>query len=393
MASHCIRTDIPKFLDDSNMLVFLVHHERCDGESILKPLRNIAIVLAAIVLATISPAEQEADPASSHLVVSERDLEKLEERLKSAGARGFRLMGATAGLAGYVKSSPLELQLERPPKREPIEYRIVSGQYSGKLEKRINDAALEGYRVRPDGVLRHVSPNVLGRTDSESVVLIMERDLGLPSNEYRLLSPGTPKQFDRQMASRHQEGFRFTGARGMFDGWLLVVVERPITEQERVEPPPEEDPHYRAIDRRDRQKLFDSVGEAAKRGYRILTTVHRGFTGGGDVVLLEKATEPGRPYSYFFLGRPDDEGLEERLNEGGAAAYRFLQTLDPRVELIMGRAPNDSGAASYRIVSAVAASQVADELAAARRDGYAYVGIYGNSLVLEKTGAASSDDR
>jgi len=234
---------------------------------------------------------------------------------------------------------------------------------------------------------------VLARTDSESVVLVMERDLGLPPNEYRLLSPGTPKQFDRQMASRHREGFRFTGARGMFDGWLLVVVERPITEQERVEPPPEEDPHYLAIDRRDRQKLFDSVGEAAKRGYRILVTVHRGFTGGGDVVLLEKATAPGRPYSYFFLGRPDDEALEERLNEGGAAVYRFLPILDPRVELIMERAPNDSDPASYRTVSASAANQVADELAAARRDGYASVGIYGNSLILEKAGAASTGRR
>jgi len=333
-----------------------------------------------------------ADPPAPHLVIVERKIELLENRLQAAAARGYRLVGAVDGSAGFTRTSPIRLHLERQPEGEPrVEYRVVSGPYSGQLEDIVNNEASRGFRVLPQGVLRKITPNPLGSRGSreaETVLLVMERDGKGPPNEYKMISPGTPKQFRREISKHTQKGFRIAGVRGFDGGFLLTVLERPIIEQE-FEPPPEgADPQYIAIDERERQKLFDAVGDAAARGYRIVETIHRGFAGRGNVVLFDKATVTGRPYSYFFLGAPTPVDLTDSLNEGAVEGYRFRAGLDPRIELIMERAPLEQIDVSYRTVSGESAATIEAEVASAVADGYVFAGLYGDIVVMEKDGKA-----
>jgi len=332
------------------------------------------------------------DPPAPHLVIIERKIEVLEEHLKAAAARGYRVVGAVDGSAGFTRTSPVRVHLEPQAEGEPrLEYRVVMGPYSKQLENVVNDEASMGFRVLPQGVLRKVTPNPLGdrgSREAETVVLVMERDGKGPPQEYKLIAPGTPKEFRREISKQTQAGFSLTGVRGFNGGYLLTVLQRPIIEKEFDPPPEGADPQYIAIDERDRQKLFDAVGDAAARGYRIVETIHRGFAGRGDVVLLEKAAAPGRPYSYFFLGAPTPINLAGSLNEGAAGRYRFQSGLDPRVELIMERAPLDQVDATYRTVSGESAAKIEEEVAAASSEGYAFAGLYGDVVVMEKLGAS-----
>jgi hypothetical protein len=330
------------------------------------------------------------DPPAPHLVIIERKIEVLEDHLKAAAARGYRVVGAVDGSAGFTRTSPVRVHLEPQAEGEPrLEYRVVMGPYSKQLENVVNDEASKGFRVLPQGVLRKVTPNPLGdrgSREAETVVLVMERDGRGPPEEYKIISPGTPKEFRREISKHTQAGFSLTGVRGFNGGYLLTVLQRPIIEKE-YEPPPEgADPQYIAIDERDRQKLFDAVGDAAARGYRIVETIQRGFAGRGNVVLLEKAAVPGRPYSYFFLGTPTPINLADSLNEGAVGRYRFQSGLDPRVELIMERAPLEQVDATYRTVSGESAATIEEEVAAAIADGYVFAGLYGDVVVLGKLG-------
>jgi len=336
------------------------------------------------------------DPPSPHLVIFERKIEMLEDRLQAAAGRGYRLVGAVDGSAGFTRTSPIRLHLEPQPEGEPrLEYRVVTGPYSGQLEEIVNREASNGFRVLPQGVMRKITPNPLGSRGSreaETVVLVMERDGKGPPSEYKLISPGTPKQFRREISKHTQAGFRIAGVRGFDGGYLLTVLERPIIEQEFTPPPEGADPQYIVIDERDRQKLFDAVGDAASRGYRIVETIHRGFAGRGNVVLFDKATVAGRPYSYFFLGAPSAVDLADGLNEGAVEGYRYLAGLDPRIELIMERAPLERVDVAYVTVSGESAANIEADVTSAIADGYVFAGLYGDIVVMEKDGKAGDGD-
>jgi hypothetical protein len=331
------------------------------------------------------PCAGDEQPAEL-LVLSERKTELLEERLSAAAVRGFRLFGAIEGVAGFVKSNPLRLYLERQPDGSPrLEYRVVTGPFSGTLEKQVNRTAEEGFRINRTGILRKATPNPLGNPRSrqaETVVLIMERDGRGPPYEYKLLSPGTPKQFTRDVDRQTRQGFTLTGVRGFAGGWTLAVMQRPKVEQEFEPPARDAPPRYVVIDERKRDKLFQAVGDAASSGYRLFDTVRDGFVGGGDVVIMEQATVPGRPYSYYFLGTPPPTDLEARLNEGAEAGYRFLADLDPAMELIMERAPLEKVDVRYRTVTSEAAAGIEQGVADAVADGYGWAGLYGEVVVL-----------
>jgi hypothetical protein len=198
------------------------------------------------------------------------------------------------------------------------------------------------------------------------------------------LSLGTRKRFRRQLNRHHRSGFRFIGMRGFFGGWMLVIVERPITEQERVEARERENPHFLLADRLSRSALHEEIAAAVSRGYRIVAAESGGFVGGGGVVLLEKTATPERRFAYLSLNETPEEVLEQRLNDGGRQGYRFHRRLGPRFELLMERAAGSRAAASYRTASSRDAARLAETLAAGRADGYEFVGMYRTALVLER---------
>jgi hypothetical protein len=353
-------------------------------------LRAIPIVVS--VLASWAVCAAGAPPAA-HRVIVERKIEMLEQRLQSLARAGYRLLDASDGTGGFTRASRFRLHFGRTPSADPApDYRVVSGSYSGKLAKLLDEAGTEGFRLRPRGVLRKATPNPLGNPatpQAESVVLILERDRMGPPDDFELIAPGTARQFDGELAERARLAFSLAGLRGFHGGWLLVVLARPVVEQSLPGIAAGDEPPYLAIDEREREKLFEAVGAAAKRGFRIVGTVQRAFPSRGDAVLMARATTAERPYSYYFLGHPEPSELEQRLNEGAQAGYRFLPGLDPRVELIMERAPLEVVDVRYRAVFAESATELERAVSAAQGDGFGFAGLHGEWVVLERVGGSA----
>ena len=345
------------------------------------------MLLAAVLLSTVVglTAEETSPP---HRVIVERKVELLEERLRSVARSGYRLLDASDGRGGFTRTSEFRLHLERVSEGSvPPEYRVVSGDYSGKLVHRLDDAGAEGFVVHPRGVLRKALPNPLGGeapAQAETPVLILERDRAGPPRDYELIVPGKARQLDRELVDAAASGFSLAGLRAFQGGFVLAVLERPVTEQPPRARPTDGEPPFLTLDQRDREKLFRDVGAAAKRGYRIVTTVHQPFGSRGDAVLMSHDTSPGRPYSYYFLGRPPAEELEQRLEEGAEAGYRFRAGFDSGAELIMERAPLEERTVRYHTVDAESAAELERAVAEALAEGWAWSGLYGNMVVLEK---------
>ena len=346
------------------------------------------LVIAAMLLSAGVARAADA-PAAPHRVIVERKIELLEERLRGLARTGYRLLDATDGSGGFMHTSEFRLHLERVPEgTPPPEYRIVSGEYSGKLVQRLDEAGAQGFVVHPRGVLRKALPNPLGGeapAQAETPVLILEREPSGPPRDYELIVPGKARQVDRELADAASTGFSLAGLRGFQGGFVLAVLVRPVIEQPPVARPTEGEPPFVTIDEREREKLFREVGAAAKRGYRVVTTLHQPFVSRGEVVLMSHATAPGRPYSYYFLGHPSPEELEQRLEEGAEAGYRFISGLDARAELIMERAPLEQRRVRYGVVNAESAAEVERLLAEALAAGWAWSGLHGSAVVLEET--------
>ncbi|HXV75959.1 MAG TPA: hypothetical protein VD788_06515 [Candidatus Polarisedimenticolaceae bacterium] len=353
-----------------------------------------ASVLAGLLCCAASggPATDERSPSVQ--VLDERKLESLEQRLSAKGGGGFRFLGALAGDAGLTRSNEIRVYLGRDGATDRLaDYRVVSGPFSGALERLVNRTAQAGgFRVARDGVLRRAKPHPLGnpRTPAaETVALIMERDGSGPTYEYTLLTPGTPRQFTRETEQRFRSGFILRAVRAFDGGFTLAVMERPVVEQRHTPPAEGAPPQYIVIDDRKREQMFDAVGKAAAAGYRVFATVHDGFAGGGSAVIMERATVRGRPYSYFFLGSPSPSELESRLTEGAAAGYRFIAGLAAQGELLMERAPFDEVDVDYLVVTAEAAALIEERLARAIADGWSWAGLFGEAVVLARDRATS----
>jgi len=374
------------------------------GEGMLRSLRRrspntLLTSVTLIVVATLAPlfaAVVEEAPAP-HRVLVERKIDRLEPRLQELARAGYRLLDASDGTASFLRSNEFRLHLERVPDSAPrVSYRVVSGPYSGRLVKELDQAGAEGFRVHPRGILRKATPNPLGNPavpQDETAVLILEADGTGPPSDYELAAPGTAREFGKELARRSAEGFSLVGVRAFEGGWLLAVLARPIVEQPPEPPAADENQPYLAVDERERKKLFDRVGVAAKRGYRVVTTANRAFPSGGDAVLLVHATTAGRPYSYYFLGQPAPEELEDRLNEGAEAGYRFLDGLDPRVELIMQHAPLERVDVRYRTVRDPSAAEIENAVSRALAEGWAWAGLYGDLVVLERGESSAHSGR
>ena len=347
------------------------------------------VAWALLSIAAAGPPQAAPEPSAPHRVIVERKVELLEQRLRELARSGYRLLDATDGSGGFVRTSEFRLHLERLPEGSaPPVYRIVSGEYSGKLVGRLDAEGAQGFHVHPRGVLRKALPNPLGGegpAQAETPVLILERDSPGPPQDYELIVPGKARQLDRELADAAASGFSPAGLHAFQGGFVLVVLARPVTEQPpEARRPAEGEPPFLTLDEREREKLFREVGAAAKRGYRIVTTLHQPFGSRGEVVLMSRATTPGRPYSYYFLGRPAPEELEQRLEEGAEAGYRFRPGLDARAELILERAPLEERAVRYRTLEAESAAELERVVAEALADGWAWSGLYGSTVVLER---------
>jgi hypothetical protein len=160
------------------------------------------------------------EPDQQYLVVEVLKLATLEKELNSAAAEGFRLMMSTTSDDGARVQALLE-RVATPP--DVFRYRLVATFSSKTGDKEMNAAAAEGFRA-----ISHTAMVKKGLTIfNTNNVVVMEKDPKATQNvEYMTITAIRTSTFHKELKSAVDAGWK---ALDMTYGQLLLERLRPTT--------------------------------------------------------------------------------------------------------------------------------------------------------------------
>ncbi len=144
-----------------------------------------------------------ADPASKYLLLATAKTSTMQKELDEAAAQGFRIITGSA-LAGQE----MAIVLQRLPEgAEKCSYKLIATTNTGTMERELNLAAKEGYRLLPrtmsakEGFL------------SKEIVVVLERNPAEKGHEYeyRLLATSRTGTLQKEMTQASAEGYTLSG--------------------------------------------------------------------------------------------------------------------------------------------------------------------------------------
>jgi hypothetical protein len=178
-----------------------------------------ALVLPLLMLTAVSTVAQsklKIDPENRYLLLSTVKTSTMQKELDQASAQGFRIITA----ASSCGQSEMVLFLERvtqPP--DTYKYRLLATARTSTMEKELNLAAQEGYRLLPrtitakEGFLSNEIVSVLELTPKSS-----------KRYQYRLLATSRTGTLQREVAQSEGDGFVLVGLVGR--GENMVIMEK-----------------------------------------------------------------------------------------------------------------------------------------------------------------------
>ncbi len=178
-----------------------------------------ALVLPLLLLTAVSTVAQsklKIDPENRYLLLSTVKTSTMQKELDEASAHGFRIISA----ASSCGQSEMVLFLERvtqPP--DTYKYRLLATARTSTMEKELNQAAQEGYRLLPrtitakEGFLSNEIVSVLELTPKSS-----------KRYQYRLLATSRTGTLQKEVAQSEADGFVLVGLVGR--GENMVIMEK-----------------------------------------------------------------------------------------------------------------------------------------------------------------------
>lgn len=160
------------------------------------------------------------------LTLETRRTSTIEKELNEVAAEGFRILSASAPVAlgdsliGGEVSVTLEKRAEPPA---TFEYSVRSTTRISTMEKELNKAAADGFRLLPGTVL--LKRGTLGMIE---LMIIMEKSPEPePFFEYQMLSTSRESTLEREMLEAMTRGYEIAGSANR-NGEHIVFLERPI---------------------------------------------------------------------------------------------------------------------------------------------------------------------
>jgi hypothetical protein len=183
----------------------------------MKPIYSILLPL--ILLTTISTAAQsklKIDPESRYLLLSTVKTSTMQKELDEASAQGFRIVSA----ASSCNQSEMVLFLERVTKApDTYKYKLLATTRTGTMEKELNLAAREGFRLLPRTITAKE-----GFLTNEIVSVLEQAPKSSKRYEYRLLATSRTSTLQKEVSQAEGDGFVLVGLVGR--GENMVIMEK-----------------------------------------------------------------------------------------------------------------------------------------------------------------------
>jgi len=301
----------------------------------------------------------------------------MEKDLNKAAAEGYRLLGTwysgqLVSILQKVNASP-----------SASEYRCLDASDIPALEKKLKEAAAEGFRFVPRTLtqMSHLRGGTVGQ-----IRLVVERGTGSSQRyDYFATAARQPEDAVRLAVG---SGYTLVGMMTWSVGGSYVLIGEKTAPgaaagSERV-PTPMSAERYRLVAGPPGANLQAQLSAAAVAGYRVVLTSTDSLP---LVLIMEKTGDPSSPFEYLVISGADAPSMGSQLNAAAAKGFRAYPAIfaQPAVAL-MERAPGSQGEHEYRFLERMIRMSFGKDFTQVTSQGWTPVGVShgGDMLLFEK---------
>jgi hypothetical protein len=177
------------------------------------------LVLPLILLTAVSTVAQKKlkiDPENRYLLLATVKTSTMQKELDEASAEGFRIVSA----ASSCGQSEMVLFLERVTQApDTYKYRLLATSRTSTMEKELNQAAQEGFRLLPRTITAKE-----GFLSNEIVSVLEQAPKSTKRYQYRLLATSRTSTLQKEVAQSESDGYVLVGLVGR--GENMVIMEK-----------------------------------------------------------------------------------------------------------------------------------------------------------------------
>lgn len=185
-----------------------------------KPFRCRLIFLLGLILA-VGPcawAQQrvKVDPEQQYLLLATKKTSTMEKELAEVAAQGFRILvgSPTSG----TEMALLMQRVAKPP--EIYTYRVLATSHTSTMQKELNEAAAQGFRLLPRTMIAKQTAFV-----GLEIVVILEKPPQTDKRyDYRLLATTLTSTLQKEIFQSLADGYQIAGM--VSRGEHLVIMEK-----------------------------------------------------------------------------------------------------------------------------------------------------------------------
>lgn len=180
-----------------------------------------ALVLPVVLFASgsiVAQSKLKIDPDNRYLLLSTMRTSTMQKELDDASGQGFRIIAA----ASSCGQAEMVLFLERvaePP--DTYKYRLLATSRTSTMEKELNQAAQEGFRL----LARTITAKQSFMSD-EIVAVLEQAPKSSKRYEYRLLATTRTSTLQKEVAQSEADGYVLVGLVGR--GENMVIMEKEV---------------------------------------------------------------------------------------------------------------------------------------------------------------------
>ena len=183
------------------------------------------LVLPLMLLTAVSTVAQnklKIDPENRYLLLSTVKTSTMQKELDEASAQGFRIISAALSCG----QSEMVLFLERvaqPP--DTYKYRLLATTRTSTMEKELNQAAQEGFRLLPRTITAKQ-----GFLTNEIVSVLEQTPKSSTRYQYRLLATNRTSTLQKEVTQSEADGFVLVGLVGRGENMVIMEKESQATQ-------------------------------------------------------------------------------------------------------------------------------------------------------------------
>ena len=177
---------------------------------------NVAIfAFAFAVFSAPIFAQSKLDEDLQYKLLATRRTSTMQKEIDDVAARGYRIL-----VGSPTSSTEMAVFMSREGTVEqPFRYKLLATARTGTMQKELNDAAADGFRLIPSTMIAKA-----GFVTVEIVMILERPPVVTKQYEYKLLATTLTSTLQKEVTEAQEAGFRIVGM--VSRGEHMVVMER-----------------------------------------------------------------------------------------------------------------------------------------------------------------------